>query len=531
MKSKGMVLHLAVMVLTLVTGLTFNYAQDGGKFPYKGAVTGTNVYVRTAPDGYAQPVTKTNEPQEVTVYSIDNDDWLAIDPVPGCYSVIAQRYVEVVDTDKKTGMEIGKVTGHDVFVRPAGTLLKKDFKKSFQGKLSMGDGVLILGKVPNDSGESWYIIKPPKKVRYYISKDYVKPLESTPSDTTPPPGDTTDTDVVDPTAVSTTTPSPETAPRKVRLSIHQEKEIHQKIRDLEKFLVAESAKPVDKQDFEKILEQAKKIDVPKNSRWISTYQWMIDYTEGEIKLAKRRGEAEKIVEGLLEEPKIITTTPKPEEKKYDLQGVLLNSVLYKPAPGKPMRYYIRDSETRKILGYVQASHAQANLGRYVGKLVGIKGKPTFDENIAMQVLEVDDVDILGPEAIPVPEPKPVPLPEPTPEPMPVVKPVPLPEPTPEPAPEIEPVPQPEPTPEPVVKPKPIPVPVVKPKPIPVPIVKPKPVTDVKPKPIPAPIVKPTPDVKPKPIPVPVPPEVAEPELVPMTPVMETDEITVEEEWD
>jgi len=273
MKSKGLVLHLAAMMLTLVMGLNFSYAQDAGNFPYKGVVTGTDVYVRTAPDGYAPFVTKANKPQEVTVYSIDNDDWLAIGPVPGCYSVIAKKYVAVVGTDEKTGKKIGKVTGHDVFVRPAGTLLQKDFTRSVQGKMSMGDGVLILGQVPNDSGESWYIIKPPKKVRYYISKDYVKPIGSVSSDTTvTPPTETTDTDAVDPTAVT----QPETAPRKARLSVRHEKEIHKKIRDLEKLLLAESTKAIDKQDFAKILEQAEKIDVPKNSRWKSTYQWLMD---------------------------------------------------------------------------------------------------------------------------------------------------------------------------------------------------------------------------------------------------------------
>ena len=105
MKSNGLVLRLTVVMLTLVVGLKFSYAQDGGKFPYKSMVTGTNVYVRTAPDGDSPPVTKANTPQEVTVYSIDNDDWLAIGPVPGCYSVIAQKFVEVVGIDEKTGKE------------------------------------------------------------------------------------------------------------------------------------------------------------------------------------------------------------------------------------------------------------------------------------------------------------------------------------------------------------------------------------------------------------------------------------------
>ena len=80
---------------------------------------------------------------------------------------------------------------------------------------------------------------------------------------------------------------------KPRLSLPQEKEIHNKIRDLEKLLVAESAKPIDKQNFETILEQVKKIDVPKNSRWRATYQGLTDYTKGVIKLARRRAEVEK----------------------------------------------------------------------------------------------------------------------------------------------------------------------------------------------------------------------------------------------
>ncbi len=516
MKSKSMVLHSVVMMLVLIAGLELSYAQNTDASPYEGVVTGTNVYVRSGPDGSSTPITKTNKPQKVTVYSVKNGEWLAIGPVPGCYCVIAQKFVEIVGTDKATRKPIGKVTGQNVFIRPAGTLLKKNFKREVQGKLTLGDGVLILGKVDNDSGESWYIIKPPKKVRFYISKDYVKLAGTTDAPDTPSaaPADTTD-----PTPVTPTPTAVKPTVREEQLSVRQEKEIHKKIRALEKNLVAESSKPLDKQNFENILKKAKKMDVPKNSRWKATHDWLIDYTEREIKLAKRRKDADVIVKNLLDGKQQAPTAPPAaaDGKKYNLQGVLMSSVLHKPKKGKPTLYYIRDAETRKILGYVQASHAQANLSRYAGKNVGVKGKPVFDEDIAMQVLEVDDVDILKPVKTP-PAPKPIvtpPAPKPEPKPEPVkIPPAPKPVVTP-PAPKPEPVkippapkpvvtppaPKPQPKPEPVKTP-PAPKPVVTP-PAPKPEPKPEP---VKIPPAPKPVVTPpAPKPEPKPEPVKIPP--------------------------
>ncbi len=122
---------------------------------------------------------------------------------------------------------------------------------------------------------------------------------------------------------------------------------------------------------------------------------------------------------------------------------------------------------------------------------------TNDAQLAMQIKDALESELLAeegpanpaPEAAREPEPAPAPEPVPAPAPMPET----VPEPEPAPAPEPEPVPEPKPAPEPEPAPKPEPVPEPEPAPAPEPEPVPEPAPVPEPVPEPAPMPEPSPD--------------------------------------
>ena len=499
MKAKGIAI-LAVAAV-LITGWNNVRAQQSDKDPYEGVLTGTNVHIRSGPSRNSYPVAKISKPAKVTVMEKVSDEWLAIKSAPGCYSVISAKYVKPDPTGK-----IGAVTGDGVQVRAAGRLRHKDFLAP-QGKLNKGDAVRIIGTVTDKDGELlWYIIKPPSKVRFYISSRYVKPAGALAEGETiqPPPPDAT--------------VPPKTAPPPT-LSVSKEMETLREIRKLEKELVAESKKPLKDRNFKAVLTRAEEIDVPRESRFRSIYDSLIVYIKDEMKLLVQVREADKLAEDVLREASRKRKTPdeadQPKPRSYDIQGILNVSVL----PGMSEKYVLRNPKNRKIQGYVQSTKAKINLLPLEGKNVGIKGITTFDRKLAMRIIEVEHVDILGVEDLPAPEaplkPKPV---EPK-----VFEPKPV-EPPAEPK-VIEPKPVELPTEPKVIEPKPVEPPaepkVIEPKPVEPPaepkVIEPKPVEPpAEPKVIePKPVELPTEPkvIEPKPVEPPAEPKVIEPKPV------------------
>ncbi len=526
---------------------------------YEGVVVGQDVYVRAAPSMNSDRLTKLNEPQRVTVTDTV-DDWLAILPAPGCYSVISKQYVDLNPETK-----IGTVTGDGVNVRAAGTLKTNNFFVS-QGRLNRGDTVRVIGNARDANGE-WYVIKPPSMVKFYISSRYVKNAadydrdkQAQPEETATTQPEQTPSEVTESVTIEET-PAP-AAPKEIQ-PVRKEMQTLQSIRKLEKDMMAESKKPVNERDFQKIMEEAEKLDVPQSSRFRPVYDSLLSFAKEEVELARQRQAASMLVSEALN-PTAPVVAEEPQAKKtpagYDLQGILEVSELYSAGPGG-QRFVVRDPSTFRIHGYAQNTTGSVNLRRYVGKNVGLRGKAVLDKKLSLSIFEIDNVDVIGETESAVvetiqPEPEPA-TPQPTPElviepapavskPAPVtpqpwssdmIEPTPLVAPMPvEPAPvEIEPAPV-EPPLEPVVTPEPVkpvmpepiePAPIeLEPTPIEKPIepVVPEPVKPVMPEPIepapvelePTPIEKPIEPVVPEPV-KPVMPEPTEPAPIELEP--------------
>ena len=132
MASRWLALCLSAWAVVAAQAQTTRPAEEG----YTGVLTGTRVYVRSAPvDGY--PCTQLSRPARVRVVA-ERAGWLKILPPEGCYSLISKRYVRVQG-------KRGTVTGNNVLVR-AGSDLAPGRMDMVQTRLNAGATVTILGE-------------------------------------------------------------------------------------------------------------------------------------------------------------------------------------------------------------------------------------------------------------------------------------------------------------------------------------------------------------------------------------------------
>ena len=88
-------LPLAALACSLLCAVAATPATAGQTFPYTAYVTADNVYVRSGPGDNYYPTEKLKAGDKVEVYRHDPGGWLAIRPVPGSFSWVAGRYLQL----------------------------------------------------------------------------------------------------------------------------------------------------------------------------------------------------------------------------------------------------------------------------------------------------------------------------------------------------------------------------------------------------------------------------------------------------
>ena len=547
-----------------------------GEYPFQGTVTGTNVYVRSGPGGAgAYPCAKVSQPAKVTV--VDRmGDWLKIAPVPGCLSAISKTYVTVDPATK-----VGTVSGDNVWVRAAGTL-RDDNLFTLQVRLNRGATVKVVG----EAGD-YYKIEPPAGAYFWISGQFVSrgeggaPLVASGAETSS--GVTaagaaaagTGTGTGTGTEATTQTSGPAAGGRAAARRLPPGLEA---FNAAEKLLAAEYAKPLAQREYGALIAQYKALDVSGDGAYLKPYvEARLDTLKSAIEQQEEMRAVEKLVTSVeerekklrLEQAKLDSEAPTTRPvTAYAAQGVLLASDIFPGGPAAPKRYLLRDPKTFLITAYVQCTTGAVDLSQYVGKLVGIKGKAKYDDNLRLDVVEAADVVVLSekvqlpmpPRPIVGPMPPPPIAPEPAPSPAIAAPPAPPrpaapkvaaappatavtppaapvapaaapavtalpaapPEPAAKPAPEVRPEfgpPPPAPKTEPIVIAPPAPAPAPKPvaEPVLKPIVEPAavPAVEPAPKPIVIPPIRPTVEPTPQPAAVPVAVPVVKPTVEPV----------------
>lgn len=398
-----------VVLLSLALLLWASATAGAQATPYEGVVTGSSVYVRSGPNMGSYPVAKLSAPDRVTVVQALSDDWLAIQPVRGCYGVISAQYVQPDATGR-----IGTILGDGVLVRAAGELRTRDFDNPL-GKRNRGDRVRIIGRVVGADGKAeWYVIKPPADMRFYISSQFIQPANEAapPSREREEEGEETSVAPETPAETPETPETPEAPSERAAVGapVRQELDALRAIRELEKDVVAESAKPLERRNFSTILVRAENINLPKDSRFYPIYDSLMQYLREEASLVESTRATEKMVDDVLRKAaeksgavaQPYVPAPPKEPKVDQLEGVLTVSALYTIAdPSKPSRYVIRDPQTQAVIGYVQSADGKVRLKDFEGKYVRVQGRHVYDDSISMKILDVDTLTPMSPPPIPV----------------------------------------------------------------------------------------------------------------------------------
>lgn len=396
---------------------------------YVGYLSGTNVYVRSAPvDGY--PCTKLSAPATVTVKG-EQFGWLKIVPPPSCYSLIAKAYV--TSTDGKTGT----VAGNNVHVR-AGSDLFPARTDEVQTRLKTGDKVAILG----ERGQ-WYKIIPPAGVTLWISSQYVQRRPGATRTLPVPPGPPTR-----PAPTTATAPAPPAPPEELNKALAD-------FQAAEAELTKEFAKPREQRDPTALLARYRAIQIAKDSPLAPYLQARIDFLAQELELEKdRKAVADLVAKANAKQAELAAASARirvpatQPVRTYAAEGLLSASDLFTGGPTGPKRYVITDPDSRLISAYVQCTTGVVDLSKFVGSYVGVVGTPTYDQQLRMYVVEADHVVVMRKGAAPPakatpkanPATQPVPKPKATPKPKPKATPKPKPKPKTQPAAKVSPKP-------------------------------------------------------------------------------------------
>jgi hypothetical protein len=358
---------------------------------FTGTVTASNVYVRTAPANSPEsyPCVKLSAPAVVVVLE-EKDGWLKIAPPEGAFSLVAKEFVR---TDPASN--VGTVTGTNVIIR-AGSAEMPSRTECIQGKLAPGDKLTVLG----EQGR-FYKITPPPSAFLYVSAQYVQKNDGT--------GFITVRDVKsDPTTLPTAT-----RPTRPGITNEQIKLENDAIAAADQAWKDTFALPMQQRDLKALLTRYQELGIPANSPNYSYVQTKTGILQNQLDTAaslevvnQQVREAAENRAKVLKEIEAINKRPLPEQMPatYAAEGVLSASELFTGGATGPRRYVITNPDTRLISAYVQCTTNSCDLSSAIGSHVGVQGKPIYDKEIKLYVIEATQVVVLKPKPAPAPPP-------------------------------------------------------------------------------------------------------------------------------
>ena len=363
---------IVVMMLAL-TGVAWAQIGEPVGFPAQGTVTGNNVYIRSKGDPTAYRCGKVGKSTVVVVVAREGD-WLQIVPPEGVFSIISKNFVQ------RTADDWGTVTGTPVHIRAGsspnvGGTQRHD---AIQGYLSEGHEVEIIGE-----GSDFYKIVPPGGAYVWISANYVRlPGQPAPEERADEPDALVD-DRADDDDDSDDDDSP-VAPQPLS-------DAGQQCIAADNMLIAELRKDIADQQLGSALEMYEAIDAPLGSGLQGTLDRRILYVQAAIKRqndAARVAEmATRTAERRAELARQLAQGGQAEPVGYVAQGVLSVSHLYTD------RFLLRDPATNVDVAYVRGVVGM-DLSPYVGQMVGVSGRATYDPDTRLNIVAVTKVAVL-----------------------------------------------------------------------------------------------------------------------------------------
>lgn len=396
MKSSALTL-ICIATVSLPALAQSDSSAGQQEYRYVARVKGNNVNIRSRPDvRYGYSCAQVSAPATVRVVR-EMDGWVEILPTDDCFSVVSADYVR-----REGSNPIGIITGDRIRIRAGGENRTRSFNV-IQGYLNTDDQVRITGQLSDHMGR-WYKIAPPLGAYWYISADYVERASTSverPSPETvsprPQPGTT-------PEETTTESPTTSTEPDDDEHDDEAQARAAGEFEEAEEALREEFKKPLPDRDLTGLLKRYQGIDVPEESLLKAYVDARIAHIRHAIarqeayhsakRLAEQTAETQRQHE--LELARIQARTPSVEEvTAYDAEGVLVASEIFTGDASAPKRYTLRDTLSRRINAYVQATNKSVDLSKYAGKKVGIFGRKQYDTDLRLHVVEAEKVIVLS----------------------------------------------------------------------------------------------------------------------------------------
>ena len=396
-------LAIAIALLLLAGMAPSAAAPPAEEADYVGEIISDNVNVRSGPSTNYYRVTKLDAGNRVRVIGREGD-WLALAPPDGCYSLIADTYVDAAD-----GVS-GVVNGDNVRVR-VGSLLEPNQYYACQMKLSRGAEVEIRGHA-GEFGvdrQGYYKIVPPDGAKLWVSAQYVQrvpeellELEAAgrralraPPGAGPAASASTDAPAASDADTAAATITEAADPAVVAASI---KNHRAQIEQIDADLKAELAKPLFRRDLEPIMARFAPLANQTLDEFTALYAatriaHLTDMVEMIEAVARVRELGEQVKTdrkaALTARAGIRPVAPAIKEG-FDAEGELRYSAIY-DSPAGPQRYRLTDPAVAlpRTIGYVEIPpNSNIHVTDYLGRIVGVRAR-----QITLQTGGVDPVPI------------------------------------------------------------------------------------------------------------------------------------------
>jgi len=384
-------------VNTVIKTDTRTTEPAGPATPYVAEIIGADVYVRSGPGTAYYFCSKLNEPARVIVAG-QTYGWSKIVPPDGSFSWISKNFIKI-DPQNPT---IGFVTGDAVRVWAGSEYEVPMRSSSLQVKLKEGDIVTIVEQ--QDKGD-YYKIAPPTGAHLWISSQYLKyvgpvpkaePVKLPPKPQTEPEKKTETK--IEPTKVEQAKePTPAVKPEKTvekPKAVTTEDEKIKLCHEIEENIKAETAKPMDQQNYDSIKKDLKAIADDTQAPKAQIYaNYLINRITG-IELAvlasdelKRQDDELSKIREKIRKNYNEQLAKLPPLDKFIITGTLKPSQIY-TAQTRQKRYIIVN-DTGKIQCYAIPSNqsVDADIQKLINRKVGLVGRVTSDPKSPVSLIE------------------------------------------------------------------------------------------------------------------------------------------------
>jgi uncharacterized protein YgiM (DUF1202 family) len=355
-----------IVILTSLVSIGFAQETTSGSGgadtlfePYMAEITGDDLRVRSGPGTNFYRCSYLNNGDKVTIVG-KQFSWARIVPPPGSFSWISMQYVSI-DSDNPSS---GTVTGDKVRVYAGSDHVEPLHSTTLQGKLDRGDKVKLLGEQMDD----YYKIVPPSFAYLWVSIKFTKPLPNLAVEAVAP--------TVKPSTTKPRTESKE-APKEVIPEPPASPEtLLERYQALQKQVLAERAKPIEKQNYTEIKNRLKKIAENKTAGKAARYAEVVLKQVKDLELVLAVGKEVRLqdeqLQTIREKIKNSRTTRKAKFEdlgSFAVVGTFQTFITYGPG-----NYRIIDDSGKTICyALPKGPISQIELSKLIGHKVGLVG--------------------------------------------------------------------------------------------------------------------------------------------------------------